>query len=254
MGAPGTEPLALGLTFAYARGLRSPTLPEKVSTMTRLRLLALLLSLPFGALAFSPSVALADDPEPEVSDQVEEPAGPDPMHLRWDRLLGLELTGGIDSPYGVVGAGILVSPLRFLRIDLGGGVSRDGARLAGGVSVVLPQDHFALVLRVGASGGPLTWDGDYAADPAAGSPTQTPVIAHQHRYWGFAAFFDTSIGLEYRFDEGVLLRLSAGIETTLNDTADACASDGGACLGTVHDHPARIWGALSVGYMFDIYP
>jgi hypothetical protein len=227
--------------------------------MTRLRLLALLLLLPFGTLAFAhcvlyPSVALADDPEPEVSDQVEEPAGPDPMHLRWDRLLGLELTGGIDSPYGVAGAGILVSPIRFLRIDLGGGVSRDGARLAGGVSLVLPQDHFALVIRVGASGGPLGWDGDYTTDPPPGSTTQTPVLAHEHRYWSFAAFFDTSLGLEYRFDEGVLIRLSFGVQTTLNDTADACAADGGACMGTVHDHPARLWGALSVGYMFDIYP
>ncbi len=242
---PGTEPLALGLTFAYARGLRSPTLPEKVSTMTRLRLLALLLSLPLGALAFSPSVVLADDPEPEVSDQVEEPAGPDPMHLRWDRLLGVALTGGVDTPYGVIGGQVLVQPIRYLRLDVGGGVSRDGARLAGGATLVLPQDHFALLMRVGFAGGPLSWN--------AGSDTQI------RRYWSFAAFLDTSLALEYRFDEGVLIQLSFGVETTLNSQSDACATvtSTGETVCTdssVHDHPARLFGGITVGYMFDFYP
>jgi hypothetical protein len=223
--------------------------------MTRLRLpFALVLGMLFVGAPL-PSIARADDPEPEVSDQADDgTTGPDPMHLRWDRMLGVELTGGVDTPFGVVGGALMVQPVRFLRIDLGGGVSRDGARLAGGVSVVLPQDHFALVLRVGAAGGPLSWDGDHT-DLAPTTGQISPPLVHNHRYWGFAAFLDTSIGLEYRFDEGVLLRLYAGVETTLSDHADACAASSGECPSTtVHDHPARLFGGLSVGYMFDIYP
>lgn len=212
--------------------------------MTRLRLLALLLATLTGAtyLAAVPAVALADDPEPEVSDQVDPST--DPMHLRWDRLLGIELTGGADTPYGVIGAALLVQPVRFFRLDVGGGVSRDGARVAGGATLVLPQDHFALLIRIGFAGGPLTWED--------GRETQV------RRSWSFAAFLDTSLGLEYRFDEGVLLRLYAGVETTLNSSADACSAVTGTpettCANPNGDHPARLFAGLSVGYMFDFYP
>jgi len=214
--------------------------------MTRLRLLTLLLGCSLGAaqLVGAPSIALADDPEPEVSDQVEEPATADPMHLNWDRLLGIEITGGVDTPFGVIGGAILVQPIRNLRIDVGGGASRDGGRFAGGVTLVLPQDHFALLMRVGAAGGPLTWD--------EGRETQV------HRSWSLAAFLDTSLGLEYRFDMGILVRLYAGVETTLNSTADTCGATTSTpettCSIAVHDHPSRLFGGLSVGYMFDIYP
>ncbi len=213
--------------------------------MTRLRLLALM-SVSLGAAQFvgMPALVLADDPEPEVSDQVEEPQTADPMHLRWDRLLGVELTGGVDTPFGVIGGAILVQPIRNLRLDVGGGVSRDGGRVAGGVTLVLPQDHFALLMRIGFAGGPLTWN--------EGRETQV------HRSWDFAAFLDTSLGLEYRFDEGVLIRLYAGVETTLNDAANSCSAISATpetiCATAVHDHPARLFAGLSVGYMFDIYP
>ncbi len=206
--------------------------------MTRLRLLALLL------VTFAmPSMALADDPEPEVSDQVEAPATTDPMHLVWDRLLGVEITGGMDTPYGVVGGALLVQPVRNLRLDVGGGVSRDGGRVAGGATLVLPQDHFGLLIRLGFAGGPLTWDN--------GRETQI------RRTWGFAAFLDWSLGLEYRFDEGVLIRLYAGVETALNPSADTCTATTTTpetVCGLGVDHPARLFGGLSVGYMFDFYP
>lgn len=212
--------------------------------MTRLRLLALLL-VAF-ALPATPSIVLADDPEPEVSDQTgEEPTAADPMHLRWDRLLGVALTGGWDTPYGVIGGQLLVQPIRNLRIDLGGGVSREGGRVAGGVTLVLPQDHFALLMRVGFAGGPLQWD--------EGRDTQI------HRAWDFAAFLDTNLALEYRFDEGILIQLAFGVETTLNDSATSCsavsATPETVCSdATIHDHPARLFGGLTVGYMFDFYP
>ena len=216
-----------------------------MSATLRLRLLALLLSTSFFGV---PSLALADDPEPEVSDQVEEPAGPDPMHQRWDRLLGAELVGGVDTPFGVVGGALDVTPFRFLRLDLGGGVSRDGGRFAGGVSLVLPQDHFALSIRVGFAGGPLSWESERQV--------------HIREYWGFAGFFNTQLALEYRFDEGISIRLFMGVETTLNDQSDACAQSASdptnmlsaVCSPTAHFHPARLFAGLSVGYMFDIYP
>ena len=218
--------------------------------MMRLRLVLTLAALFMGAFALVPtSIARADDPEPEVSDHVEEPTGPDPMHERWDRLLGVELVGGIDSPFGVIGAALDVQPLRFLRLDIGGGVSRDGGRLGGGASLVLPQDHFALTMRVGFAAGPLSWEsGD----------RQVRI----REYWGFAAFFDTSIGLEYRFDMGLTIRASLGVETALNAAADSCATSApdpmtglsGTCSPTSGHHPARLFLGLSVGYMFDIYP
>lgn len=217
--------------------------------MTRLRLLALLLgsSLVAAPILAAPATALADDPEPEVSDQVDGDTAttpPDPMHLVWDRLLGVEITGGVDTPFGVIGGAVLIQPIRNLRLDIGGGASRDGGRFAGGVTLVLPQDHFALLIRAGVAGGRLTWD--------EGRETQI------HRTWDFAAFFDTSLGLEYHFDEGVLIRLYWGFETTMNSHADSCTpitdTPSTVCSDGTQDHPARIFGGLSVGYMFDFYP
>lgn len=214
--------------------------------MTRFHLLALLITsmaLPF----FGTSVARADDPEPEVSDG-EEVVDPqiEIMHRRWDRMLGIELTGGVENtPYGIVGGAVIIQPHRLFRIDLGGGGSRDGARVGGGVSLVMPQDHFALVIRLGAAGGPLSWTSDRA-----------PVIT---RYWNFAAFFNGEMGLEYRFDEGVLVRFYAGVETTLSGSADSCVASGpdsqglsATCAPNFEDHPARVFLGLSVGYMFDV--
>jgi hypothetical protein len=216
--------------------------------MSRLRLLALLLLTSLAAPGMAlPSVARADDPEPEVSDQVEPAA--DPMHLRWDRLLGVQLTGGADTPYGVIGAGVVVQPHRFIRLDVGGGGSRDGGRVAGGVAFTVPSDSLAFMLRIGFAGGPLTWnDGDQAP--------------HIHRSWDFAAFFDASIALEYRFDMGLFVQLSFGVESTLNDHADHCTGTGptaptglgAACAPFVADHPARLFAGLTIGYMFDFLP
>ncbi len=223
--------------------------------MTRFRLLALRFSFFFGLLccfagasqAALVSVARADDPEPEVSDG-EEAVDPqiEIMHRRWDRLLGIELTGGVENtPYGILGGAIVIQPHRMFRIDLGGGGSRDGARVGGGLSLVMPQDHFALSIRLGMAGGPLSWTSDRA--PAA------------TRSWNFAAFFNGEVGLEYRFDEGVSMRLFGGVETTLNDAADSCVAAGpdaqglaGVCAPANDERPSRVFLGLSVGYMFDM--
>ncbi len=213
--------------------------------MTRFRLVASLLT----CLAclypmLAPSVVRADDPEPEVSDEVDPQI--DIMHHRWDRFIGVELTGGVENtPVGIVGGSVLIQPHRMLRLDVGGGGSRDGARISGGVSIVLPQDHFALVIRLGFAGGPLSWSSD-----------RTPMIT---RYWDFAGFFNGTVGLEYRFDEGVLVRLFAGVETTLSPVSDRCVAEGpdaqglsGVCAPGFSQTTARIFLGLSVGYMFDV--
>ena len=236
-------PLALHPRFSYPRR----SLDDEGALMTRFRLYALLLTcLACAYSASGASVARADDPEPEVSDQEEVDPQVDIMHHRWDRLVGIELTGGVENtPYGIIGGDVILQPHRLFRIDAGFGGSRDGIRVGGGVSLVMPQDHFALTIRLGLAGGPLTWTSDRA-------PTST-------RAWNFAPFFNGEVGLEYRFDEGVLVRFFAGVETTLVGRADSCIAApadaqglGGVCAPDNAQAPARVFLGLSVGYMFDV--
>lgn len=202
------------------------------SDLFRALLLALL------ALPLAPGAASAD-PEPEVSDD-PEPEVSTPPSL-YNRLLSVELIGGIDTPYGLIGGSVRLAPIDFLVIDAGAGVSRDGVRVAGGLSLVAPQDHFAFVVRIGAAGGPLEWES---------GGTQP-----QHRHWNFTAFIDASLGLEYRFDEGITGRLFVGVENDLIDSADTCyfvESPDDACDVAGGSHPTRIYLGLAIGYAFDI--
>ncbi len=195
-------------------------------------LLLALLALPLAPLSASadPEPEVSDDPEPEVST---------PPSL-YNRMLAIELIGGLDTPYGLIGGSVRLSPIDFLTIDAGAGVSRDGVRVAGGVSLVAPQDHFAFVLRVGAAGGTLEWE-------SGGTQPQS-------RYWAFTAFIDASLGLEYRFDEGITGRLFVGVENDIIDTADSCRviATGDECDPAGGSHPTRIYLGLAIGYAFDI--
>lgn len=196
-------------------------------------LLALLLALAAG-LGIAPSSASAD-PEPEVSDP--EPEVSDPVSP-YTRLLGVELIGGLDTPYGLIGADVRLSPIPFLSIDAGAGVSRDGVRVGGGVSLIAPQDHFAFTVRIGAAGGPLNWD--------------SGGLQAQHRYWSFAAFISADLGLEYRWDEGFTGRVFVGLEDDVTSTADVCTTgEGLACDPSLGSHPTRLYIGLAIGYMFD---
>lgn len=187
------------------------------------------------ALPLSPGVVRAD-PEPEVSDPEPEVSDSSP----YDRLLGVELIGGLDTPNGLLGANLRLSPVQWLTIDAGGGVSRDGFRLGGGVGVVIPQDHFALTIRLGAAAGPLNWD--------------SGGLQAQHRYWSVAAFISADLGLEYRWDEGFTGRIMVGVEDDVIDRADSCTfvDGGGPCDPSLGSHPTRLYVGLAVGYMFDI--
>jgi hypothetical protein len=195
-------------------------------------LFAVLLSL--GGVLFASPVAFAD-PEPEVSDPEPEVSTPSP----YDRMLGVELIGGFHTSYGLLGANVRLSPIEYLTFDAGAGVSIDGVRVAGGIAGVFPQDHFAFTFRLGAAGGPLSWE--------------TGGLQGERRYWSFTAFIDASMGLEYRWDEGITGRFFIGVEDDVIDRADACSTpDGGACDPALGSHPTRLYAGLAIGYMFDI--
>jgi hypothetical protein len=181
----------------------------------------------------APAITFAD-PEPEVSDPEPEVSDASP----YDRILGVELIGGFHTSYGLIGANVRLAPIDYLTIDAGAGVSVDGVRIAGGVSGVFPQDHFAFTFRLGAAGGPLSWES------GGGQNTR--------RYWNFTAFIDASLGLEYRWDEGITGRVFMGIEDDVIDAADTCTTSSGAiCDPSVGSHPTRLYIGLAVGYMFD---
>lgn len=179
-------------------------------------------------------VAFAD-PEPEVSEPEPEVSTPSP----YDRILGVEIIGGFHTPYGLIGANLRLSPIDWLTIDAGAGVGIDGVRVAGGVGLVIPQDHFAFTVRLGAAGGPLSWE--------------SGGLQPQRRYWSFSAFIDASLGLEYRWDEGITGRIFVGVEDDVIDHADSCTtSSGSECDPALGSHPTRLYAGLAVGYMFDI--
>lgn len=186
----------------------------------------------------APSIAAAE-PEPEVSSGEPETA----VHDQWDRLIGAEITGGFDTPYGVAGAALVIAPIRHLVFDFGGGVSRDGARVAGGVRALVPFQDSALVLRVGIAGGALSWEGEQAG--------------RTRRTWDFNGFIDASVGYEYRHPVGFYVRVELGVEHALNSTADTCETvtpegttvlcDGSGAA------PIRTYLGLAFGYMFEVF-
>ncbi|MDQ3032514.1 MAG: hypothetical protein M3Y87_08870 [Myxococcota bacterium] len=209
-------------------------------------------ALALAAIPFSgASLARADDPEPEVS---SEEAAATPRDI-WDRLLAVELIGGIDTPWGVFGGAVVISPVRYLALDVGGGISRDGGRVAGGARLVLPHANGSFGLRVGFAGGPLSWErpvpGTGTNIPGeVGSPERTA-----RRTWEFVGFVDVSVNLEIRLDAGVYFRFLFGVEHALSG-ADSCVestADGavGFCARGSFQ-PVRTYVGLALGYAFDI--
>lgn len=209
-----------------------------------MRRLSLLVPALFALLA-APPIALAD-PEPEVSDGEDTPD-------QWDRWLGIELVGGLDTPYGLLGADVRLSPHRNVVFDIGGGGSRDGARVAGGVAFQIPDREFAFQVRGGVAGGPLTWDSGYEFEDSTGMLH----AATLHRAWDFTAFLDLDVALEWRHPSGWGGRIFFGVENDLISTASRCAVDDGTtetnCAPGSGGHPIRVYLGLSVGYSFDLY-
>ena len=182
-----------------------------------------------------------EDPEPEVSDEANDFAH------RWNRLLAVELQGAIDGPLGVAGGSLIIQPIAGLGFEIGGGVSRDGGRVAGGLRATLPQDHFALMLRLGVEAGPITWDGEGQSSAGARYTAR--------RSWDFSAGMYADIGLQYRFDMGLYIGAMFGVETQFSPVADSCtiiAGEGGSSCSRDGFRPTRVYAGLQVGYAFDI--
>ncbi len=214
----------------------------------RSRLLALAAAAALLVAAPAP-FARADEPSPEgasLGSTISERSRSAPL---FSRLVSVELQGAIDGPLGVFGGTLVISPLQNLSLEVGGGVSRDGGRFAGGVRLMLPQDHFALQLRLGIAAGPLTWD--------ASAETNGAAPYHVRRRWDFQAGLYSDIGFQYRFDFGLYLGLNLGVEGSFSSAADqctvldeapglprTCAKDG--------FRPIRVYAGLQVGYAFDI--
>ena len=215
--------------------------------MTLSRLLSLAL---FGTMLSAASLAHAplahaqedeEDPEPEVSSQ-EEPAGPE-REAVYDRYLALQVTGGLDTPFGVAGAAVEFSPFRYLSIYAGGGVGRDGARVAGGLWGRAPIGNAAVGLMLGVGGGALSWD----------SPGFEEMRIR--RYWEFALFLHAGVSFEYRWPEGIFGRLSFGADALVAGDPDECTfSDSNSCGALANDlsRPVRGWAGLSIGYALDL--
>lgn len=200
--------------------------------------------------------ALAD-PEPEVSDRGpgdgpdEEDPEPELAHGGdvWDRLLSLQLTGGVDTPFGVAGGALEFTPFRYFAVYAGGGVGRSGGRVAGGFRGQAPIGNGAVGLMLGLHGGPLDWD-------SRGRPNES---LHTRRHWDFALFWHGGITAEYRWDMGVFLRASLGVEALLTPgEADACtfgSADEATDCGPVANNlakPIRGWAGLTIGYALDL--
>ncbi len=200
-------------------------------TLRRLFLLALL------ALSGSATTAFAqdqEDPEPEVS----TPANP------WDRVLAASVTLGLDTPLGIAGAALEVTPFRYLSIYAGGGVGREGGRFAAGIRPRFPMDRMAMGIMLGVTGGPMDWD----------SQGDEGTITRRH--WEMALFFHAGLSMEYRWDDGFFGRLELGAEALVApDEADSCGfSNGNACGevtgGGTSYSPIRGWAGLTIGYAF----
>ena len=200
-------------------------------TLRRLTALALMTGLLCASTAFAQT---EEDPEPEVSTP-----GP------YSRMLAVAVNGGVDTPFGVVGGSVEFAPIEHLNIYAGGGVSRSGARVAGGLELRFPVHSTSFGVRAGVAGGPLSWDSRGAVD---GNVTV-------QRYWEFALFVHMGFTIEYRFDEGIFIRGMVGMEGLIAGDVTSCAAvDGSVCDPARGDlfNPMRGWAGLSVGYAFEL--
>lgn len=203
----------------------------------RIRSLVALLLLG-GIIGFAPLRAFAqdeEDPEPEVSD-----AGPG----IYDRLLAVSVTGGYDTPFGMAGGAVEFSPHPWVTIYAGGGIGRAGGRFAGGLMLQVPVDSSALGLMMGVGGG------------ATELGSRGPENARIRRYWSMGLSFHTALTFQYRFDEGILVRGSFGMDALLGpNTADECTrADGSECgiAGEALMLPVVPWVGLTIGYAFGL--
>ena len=197
-----------------------------------------------GVLAPVAHAQTEEDPEPEVADQ-----GPEAEAV-YDRLLAVELVGGVDTPFGVAGGVIEFAPWRYLAFYAGGGIGRDGGRFAGGVHGRYPIGNAAVGLMLGFGGGAISWE----------STGGEMFLARRH--WDMALFFHSGITFEYRWPEGIFGRIGFGMDGLITpEEPDACSlgpangSGSGEPYGSAADTlalPIRGWAGLTIGYALDL--
>jgi hypothetical protein len=205
----------------------------------------------------SPAESEATTASAESGSSTESSAASDTPVARprdlWDRLVSVELIGGVDTPFGVFGGAVVITPVRYLAFDLGGGASRDGGRVAGGARLVLPHANGAFGVRLGFAGGPLSWETQVGG--TSGPDEVSAAARTDRRVWEFSGFVDASISVEFRFDPGIYARLMLGVEHALS-MADSCvatsANSGQGMCARGEYQPTRAYIGLAVGYAFDI--
>jgi len=211
-------------------------------TTRRLTALALLAGLLCASRAYAQDPD-QEDPEPEVSDAGPEQQPAEPVNP-YERMLAVSVTGGLDTPFGVVGGALEFAPVEFLNVYAGGGVSRDGARVAGGLSLRFPVHSTAFGIMSGVAGGPIEWAGHFDENGEG-----------LERYWEFALFIHAAAYFEYRWDIGIFGRLQLGAEALVAGDVTECRAPGGELCDTGRDdllNPIRAWVGLSIGYAFEL--
>ncbi|MCS6856581.1 MAG: hypothetical protein NZM37_02605 [Sandaracinaceae bacterium] len=179
-------------------------------------------------------------------------------HL-WKQPLAIEIQGGWWIPLGAIGGTLLMSPveIRPLGVEVGGGYGPDGGRVAVGLRLTLPQDHFALRLRMGSMAGPLSWKGQGSVlirGPMGQSESRDLTVT---RYWDTSINAYADIGLEYRFDGGFYLGVMGGVETGFFSRADRCQieeslpPESRPQCNTDGTRPIRLYLGMFLGYAID---
>jgi hypothetical protein len=173
----------------------------------------------------------------------EEPSAPDdPWRARPISLAGQMIA----TPYGFAGASVAVTPVRWLSVEAGGGVTVDGPQAA-----LMPRGRIfvsrkvALSLGLGASFGRYVDAHDLqlcAIVPFGARCPPDPV-----RTWETAAWANALGALEGRTGSGFEWRVFAGIGRLLNRGAFVC--DGGSCPDAA---PTQPYAGLALGYAFGL--
>lgn len=176
-----------------------------------------------------------EDPEPEVST---------PAPDEWERALAVSATLGWDTPYGIAGAALELTPFRYLAIYAGGGIGREGGRFTAGIRPQFPMGNMAMGILLGVAGGPMDWD------------SQGDERTTTRRHWEMALFLHSGLSMEYRWTSGLFGRLAFGAEAlvTPSEPTSCSFSDGNECNAAAGSWqvPFRGWAGLTLGYAIDL--
>lgn len=163
---------------------------------------------------------------------------------KWARELSVEITGGIDTPHGLIGGNIGYTPIKHLRLSAGAGYSRDGLVFAFQARGMLSHAESALGFGLGLSGGQLSWESGKQGDQFSQS-------TYSKRFWDFALGLNADVSYEYRFTDAIYARFYFGVNYYVTNH-DRCNSDTGLTTCAQGQNPIRPFVGLSLGYAVDL--